>query len=65
MMMNYGTPSKDFWRFLPAVFVDEMKAETNPWYQVSMAIDDFNEICRSRVVCSWVVVVLGGQEQQL
>jgi hypothetical protein len=48
---------KDFQRFLPAIFVDETKAETDPWYQFSMAIDVFNEICRSRVVCShWVVV---------
>ena len=47
---------KDFRRFLPAIFVDEMKKETDPWYQFSSAVDDFNEIHRSRVVCSWWIV---------
>jgi hypothetical protein len=47
---------KDFRRFLPAIFVDEMKKETDPWYQFSSAVDDFNEIRRSRVACSrWIV----------
>jgi hypothetical protein len=47
---------KDFRRFLPAIFVDNDKKETDPWYQFSKAIDDFNEIRRSKVVCSqWIV----------
>jgi hypothetical protein len=47
---------KDFWIFLPAIFVDESKVQDNPWYQFSMTVDDFNEICRSRVVClKWIV----------
>ncbi len=46
---------KDFCRFLPAIIVDESKTEMDPWYQFSKAIDDFNEIRRSRVVCSqWI-----------
>ena len=47
---------KDFQRFLPAIFVKERKAQDDPWYQFSMAVDDFNEICRSRVVCSKRIV---------
>jgi hypothetical protein len=47
---------KDFQRFLPAIFVDEIRAQDDPWYQFSMAVDDFNKIHRSRVVCSkWIV----------
>ena len=47
---------KDFRRFLPAVFADPTKVETDPWYQLSTAIDNFNEIRRLRVSCSrWLV----------
>jgi len=47
---------KDFLRFLPSTFVNEHKKETDPWYQFSVAIGEFNEIRLSKSVCSqWIV----------
>jgi hypothetical protein len=47
---------KDFRRFLPFIFVNEDKKDTDPWYQFSDAIDEFNEIRSSRLACSqWIV----------
>ena len=46
---------KDFRRFLPAIYADESKKETDPWYQFSGAIDEFNVIRQARVECSrWI-----------
>jgi hypothetical protein len=47
---------KDFHICLPAIFVDESKKEMNPLYQFSKAIYNFDEICRSSILCSqWIV----------
>jgi hypothetical protein len=61
---------KDFRRFLPAIYSDESKKDTDPWYQFSGAIDEFNLIRNTKFVCSkWIYanesIVLGDQEQQL
>jgi hypothetical protein len=46
---------KDFRRFLPAIFSDEIKKQTDPWYQFSGAIDEFNLIHNTKFVCSqWI-----------
>jgi hypothetical protein len=46
---------KDFRRFLPAIYADESKKETDPWYQFSGAIDEFNAVRQARVECSrWI-----------
>ncbi len=34
------------------VFSDESKKKTDPWYQFSGAIDEFNLICNTKFVCS-------------
>jgi hypothetical protein len=48
---------KDLRRFFPEIFGDEAKKETVPWYQISSAIDEFNSICQSEVVCSqWISI---------
>ncbi len=43
---------KDFRRFLPAIYSDESKKDTDPWYQFSGAIDEFNLIRNTKFVCS-------------
>jgi hypothetical protein len=46
---------KDFRRFLPAIYSDESKKDTDPWYQFSGAIDEFNLIRNTKFVCSkWI-----------
>jgi hypothetical protein len=46
---------KDFRRFLPAIHGDESRKDTDPWYQFSGAIDEFNFIWNTRVECgTWV-----------
>lgn len=46
---------KDFRRFLPAIHADESRKDTDPWYQFSGAIDEFNFIRNTRVECgTWV-----------
>jgi hypothetical protein len=48
---------KDLWRFFPEIFVHAAKKETDPWYQFSSAIDEFNSICHSELVCSqWISI---------
>jgi len=48
---------KDFRRFFPEIFADEAQKETDPWYKLSSAIDEFNSICQSEVVCSqWISI---------
>jgi hypothetical protein len=48
---------KDLWRFFPEIFADEAKKETDPWYQFSSVIDEFNTICQSEVVSSqWISI---------
>ncbi len=55
---------KDFRCFLPAIYSDESKKDTDPWYQFSVAIDEFNLIrntkcvsskwiCADKSMCSW------------
>jgi hypothetical protein len=35
----------------------EQKKETDPWYQFSLEIDEFNSICQSELVCSqWIPI---------
>lgn len=44
-------------RFFPEIFVDEGKKETDPWYRFSSAIDEFNSLCQSEVLCSkWISI---------
>jgi hypothetical protein len=38
---------KDFRRFLPEIFADYSKEESDPWFRFSTAVDDFNEIRRT------------------
>jgi hypothetical protein len=46
---------KDFQHFLPAIHADESRKDTDPWYQFSGAIDEFNFIRNTRVECgTWV-----------
>jgi hypothetical protein len=46
---------KDFRRFFPAIHADESKKETDPWYQFSGAIDEFNFIRQTKVECAkWI-----------
>jgi hypothetical protein len=46
---------KDFWRIFPKIYSDESKKDTDPWYQFSGAIEEFNLICNTNVVCSpWI-----------
>jgi hypothetical protein len=46
---------KDFWRFLPSIFADESVKEKDPWWEFSGAIDEFNYIRNTKVVCSqWI-----------
>jgi len=48
---------KDLRRFFPEIFVDEGKKETDPWYRFSSAIDEFNSLCQSEVLCSkWISI---------
>jgi hypothetical protein len=48
---------KEFQIFLPSIFVDGTKIESDPWYQFSDAVEEFNEIRRKRVVGSlWISV---------
>jgi hypothetical protein len=35
---------KDFRRFLPEIFADFSKDQSDPWFRFSTAVDDFNEI---------------------
>jgi hypothetical protein len=48
---------KDLRCFCPEIFADAAKKETDPWYQFSLAIDEFNSICQSELVCSqWISI---------
>ncbi len=48
---------KDLQRFFPEMFADETKKDTDPWYQFSSAIDEFNSICQSELVDSqWISI---------
>jgi len=38
---------KDFRRFLPEIFADYSKEESDPWFWFSTAVEDFNEIWRT------------------
>lgn len=41
---------KDFRRFFPEVFADAEKKSSDPWYQFSSAVDEFNDI-RKKELC--------------
>jgi len=47
---------KDFRRFLPDIYADDAsEEEINPWYQFSPAVEEFNEIRRTKIKCSrWI-----------
>jgi hypothetical protein len=46
---------KDFRRFFPAIYCDESKKDTDPWYHFSGAIDEFNLIRNTKFTCSpWI-----------
>jgi hypothetical protein len=48
---------KEFRPFFPAVFADETRKATDPWYQFSAAIDEFNEIRRAVLSGSlWILL---------
>lgn len=48
---------KDFRRFLPSIFAESDKKDTDPWFKFSGAIEEFNEIRRNELCCSlWVSV---------
>jgi hypothetical protein len=43
---------KELSRFFPEAFVDISEKEGDPWYQFSSAVEEFNEIRQSELVCS-------------
>jgi hypothetical protein len=48
---------KEFKRFFPAINKDESRKESDPWYELSAAVDEFNSIRRSKIVGSrWISV---------
>ncbi len=48
---------KDFRRFFPEIFVDDEKKKSDPWYQFSSAVDEFNEIRKSELCGSlWISI---------
>jgi hypothetical protein len=47
----------DFRRFLPSIFADESKKESDPWWEFSGAVEQFNFIRSTKVNCSpWICV---------
>ncbi len=46
---------KEFRKFFPDIFSDNKRKETDPWYQFSGAIDEFNEL-RQELICGsrWI-----------
>jgi hypothetical protein len=47
---------KEFRQTLPSIFVNENLKETDPWYLFSDAVEEYNEICAAKLVCSqWIV----------
>jgi hypothetical protein len=48
---------KEFRRFFPEIFVDNNKKDTDPWFQFSSAVDEFNEIRKNEISGSlWISV---------
>jgi hypothetical protein len=47
---------KDFRRFYPSIFAISQTKDIDPWHQFIGVIEEFNEICTSRMVCSWWIV---------
>jgi hypothetical protein len=46
---------KELRRFFPAIFVDHERKESDPWYEFSGIIDEFNDIRKSELTCSrWI-----------
>jgi hypothetical protein len=46
---------KDFQKFFPEIFVDESRKESDPWFKFSTAINEFNDIRRTNLICSnWI-----------
>ncbi len=43
---------KEFRRFFPAIFVHETRKDSDPWYEFSGIIDEFNDIRRSKLIGS-------------
>jgi hypothetical protein len=44
-------------RSFPEAFVDISKKDSDPWYQFSSAVEEFNEIRQNELVCSlWVSI---------
>ncbi len=43
---------KEFRRFFPAIFVDETRKDSDPWYEFSGIIDEFNDIRLSELIGS-------------
>jgi hypothetical protein len=41
---------KEFKRFFPAIYKDESRKESNPWYEFLATVDEFNSIRRSKLV---------------
>ena len=40
---------------LPCIWIDETRKENDQWYKFSAAVDEFNEIRKTRVKCSqWI-----------
>ena len=46
---------KDFRRFLPSIYADESKKDSDPWWEFSGAVEEFNVIRATKVISShWI-----------
>jgi hypothetical protein len=48
---------KEFKRFLPFIFKDESRKETDPWWEFVLAVEEFNQIRSTKLNGSqWISV---------
>jgi hypothetical protein len=48
---------KDFCQFLPRIFADENKNENDPWWEFLGAVEEFNPIRSTKVIClHWISI---------
>jgi hypothetical protein len=48
---------KEFKRFLPFIYKDESRKDTDPWWEFVLAVEEFNQIRSSKLIGSqWISV---------